>query len=125
MANKVVRQSSKCANCVAEKSRFLKQKSNKKLVGTRSILNFLYLFLYRSHYKTCWHIVWNIKKYRKCKSKSIKNKKNGTTMLSSKCAVCSCKKSIFLKEQETKGLLSSLRIKTLLSNIPLLGKILF
>ena len=45
MANKVVRQSSKCANCVAEKSRFLKQKSNKKLVGTRSILNF-YIYFY-------------------------------------------------------------------------------
>ena len=30
MTNKVIRKSSKCANCVAEKSRFLKQKSNKK-----------------------------------------------------------------------------------------------
>ena len=49
--------------------------------------------------------------------------KNGRTMLSSKCAVCSKKKSRFLKEQEAKGLLSSLGIK--LHNIPLLGKILF
>ena len=30
MTNKVVRQSSKCANCVAKKSKFLKQKSNNK-----------------------------------------------------------------------------------------------
>ena len=30
MANKVVRQTSGCANCVAEKSSFLKQKPNKK-----------------------------------------------------------------------------------------------
>ena len=30
MTNKVIRQKSKCTNCVAEKSRFLKQKSNKK-----------------------------------------------------------------------------------------------
>ena len=30
MTNKVVTQASKCANWVAEKSRFLKQKSNKK-----------------------------------------------------------------------------------------------
>ena len=30
-----------------------------------------------------------------------------------------------MKEQELKGLLSSLGLKTLLSNIPLLGKILF
>ena len=34
------------------------------------------------------------------------------------------KRSRFLKIQEAKGLLSSLRIKTPLSNIPLLGKIL-
>ena len=51
--------------------------------------------------------------------------KNGKTMPSSKCVVCSKKKSRFLKEQEAKGLLSSLGIKTPLSNIPLLGKILF
>ena len=30
MTNKVIRQVSKCANCVAEKSRFLIQKSNKR-----------------------------------------------------------------------------------------------
>ena len=30
MTNKVIKQASKCARCVAEKSRFLKQKSNKK-----------------------------------------------------------------------------------------------
>ena len=46
-------------------------------------------------------------------------------MLSSKCAVCNSKKSRFLVVEEAKGLLSSLEIKTLLDNIPLLGKILF
>ena len=45
-------------------------------------------------------------------------------MLSTKGSVCSSKKSRFLKEQEGKGLLSSLGIKTPLSNIPLVGKIL-
>ena len=30
MKKKVIRQASKCINCVAKKSRFLKQKSNKK-----------------------------------------------------------------------------------------------
>ena len=30
MTNNVIREASKCVNCVAEKSRFLKQKSNKK-----------------------------------------------------------------------------------------------
>ena len=46
-------------------------------------------------------------------------------MLSWKCVVCSSKKARFLREQEGKRLLSSLRIKTLLSNIPLLDRILF
>ena len=32
MKNKVIRKKSKCANCVDEKSRFLKQKSNKKII---------------------------------------------------------------------------------------------
>ena len=34
--------------------------------------------------------------------------KNGRTMLSSKCAVCSSKKSRFMKEKVAKGTLSSL-----------------
>ena len=46
-------------------------------------------------------------------------------MLLSKCSVCNIKKSKFLKEQETRGLLSSLGIRTLLSQIPLVGSILF
>ena len=37
-----------------------------------------------------------------------------------KCAVCRIKKSRFVKEQEAKGLLSNLGIKTL-SKIPLLS----
>ena len=47
--------------------------------------------------------------------------KNGRFVLSSKCAVCGSKKSKFKKEQEEDGLLSNLRIKTLLSEIPLLN----
>ena len=46
-------------------------------------------------------------------------------MLLSKCAVCGCKISKFIKEQEANGLLSSLEIKTPLSKIPLLGNVLF
>ena len=42
-------------------------------------------------------------------------------MLSSKCAICGSRKSRFMKEQEANGLLSSLGIKTPLSNTPLLG----
>ena len=42
----------------------------------------------------------------------------------SKCAACGSKKSWFIKEQEVKGLLSSLDLKTPLSKIPFLGDIL-
>ena len=42
-------------------------------------------------------------------------------MLLSKCAVCSSKKSRFIKEQEAEGLLSNLGIKTPLSKTPLLN----
>ena len=38
-----------------------------------------------------------------------------------KCAVCRIKKSRFVKEQEEKGFLSNLGIKTPLSKIPLLN----
>ena len=44
---------------------------------------------------------------------------------SSKCAVCDSKKSRFIIEQEATGLLSSLEIKAPLSQISLVGPILF
>ena len=47
--------------------------------------------------------------------------KNGRFLLSSKCAVCGSKKPKFMKEQEAEGLLSSLGIRTPLSEIPLLN----
>ena len=50
---------------------------------------------------------------------------NGRTMLLSKCAICDRKKSIFIKNQEVKGLLSNLGIRVLLSKVPILGDILF
>ena len=50
--------------------------------------------------------------------------KNDRLNLSSKCDV-SGSKSRFMKEQEAKGLLSNLGIKTPLSKIPLLDNLLF
>ena len=46
-------------------------------------------------------------------------------MILSKCAVCDSKKSKFIREQESSGLLTSLGITTPLSKIPLLGLICF
>ena len=50
---------------------------------------------------------------------------NGRTMLLSKCAICGSKKSRFIRNQEAKGLLNNLGIRTPLSKVPLLGGILF
>ena len=47
--------------------------------------------------------------------------KNNRLLMQSKCSVCGTKKSRFVKEQDAKGLLSQLGIKTPLSKIPLLN----
>ena len=56
---------------------------------------------------------------------------NGGTMSLSKCTICRSKKSRLIKyqrlikNQEAKGLLSNLGIRTPLSKVPILGDILF
>ena len=50
---------------------------------------------------------------------------NGRTIILSKCAICGSKKSKFIKNQEAKGLFSSLGIRTPFSKIPSLGDVLF
>ena len=44
-------------------------------------------------------------------------------MILSKCAICGSKKSRFVKNQEAKGLLSNLIVRTPLSKVPILGDI--
>ena len=46
-------------------------------------------------------------------------------MVLSKCAICDSKNSRFIKNQETKGLLNNLGIRTPLSKVLILGDILF
>ena len=62
-------------------------------------------------------------------TKNINPKVSGTSnnkaMILSKCAICGSKKSRFIKNQEAKGLLSNLGLKTPLSKVPILGDILF
>ena len=61
----------------------------------------------------------------KCKknTESINPKVSKTTdgkmMILSKCAICGSKKSKFIKEQQAKGLLRYLDIRTLLNKIPI------
>ena len=56
---------------------------------------------------------------------SVSSTSNGKAMILSKCAICGSKKSRFIKDQEAKGLLSNLGVKTPLSKVPILGDILF
>ena len=46
-------------------------------------------------------------------------------MILSKCAICSSKKSRFIKDQEAKGLLRNLGVRTRLNKVSILGDILF
>ena len=50
---------------------------------------------------------------------------NKRIMVLSKCTICGSKKSRFIENQEAKGLLSNLGIKTPLSKVPILRDILF
>ena len=56
---------------------------------------------------------------------NISSTSNGRAMILSKCAICGSKNSRFIKNQEAKGLLSNLGIRTPLSKVPILGDILF
>ena len=51
----------------------------------------------------------------------IVKSKNNRSMIQPYCAICNSKKSIFIKEQQAKGLLSNLGIKTPLNKVPLLN----
>ena len=72
---------------MSDESRFLKQKSNKKTNWNKINPKLSY---------TKFEVQ---KRFRKCKFKSDNGKtKNGRTILLSKCAVCSSKKSRFMKK---------------------------
>ena len=55
----------------------------------------------------------------------VSKKTNGKAMILSTCAICGSKKSKFIKEQEAKGLLNNLGLRTPLNKILVLGDILF
>ena len=56
---------------------------------------------------------------------SVSKTSNSKTMILSKCAICGSKRSRFIKNQESKGLVSNLGVRTPLSKVPILGDILF
>ena len=55
----------------------------------------------------------------------VSSTSNGRTMVLSKCTICGSTKSRTIKNQEAKGLLSNLGVRTPLSKVPILGDILF
>ena len=55
----------------------------------------------------------------------VSSTSNGKAMILSKCAICGGKNSRFIKNQEAKGLLSNLGLKTPLSKVPILDDIFF
>ena len=65
------------------------------------------------------------RKYTKRINPQVLSTSNGKIMVLSRCEICNSKKSKFINQQEAKGLLSKLGIKTPLSKIPLVGDILF
>ena len=65
------------------------------------------------------------RKYTKNINLQVSGTSNGKIIILSKCAICNSKKSKFINQQEAKGLLSKLGIKTPLSKVPILGDILF
>ena len=62
----------------------------------------------------CWKDTENI-------DPKIVKAKNNRLIMQSKCSFCGIKKSRFVKEQEARGYLSNLGIKTPLGKIPLLN----
>ena len=59
------------------------------------------------------------------KNPKVSRTKNGRIMPLSKCAVCGCKKSKFIEQQEASGLLNRLGTKESLSKFHLVGPLLF
>ena len=65
------------------------------------------------------------KKHTKNINPQVSSTSNGKLMILPKCAICGSKKSKFINKQEASGLLSKFGIKTPLSEIPILGDVLF
>ena len=51
----------------------------------------------------------------------IVKSKNNRSMIQSNCTICNSNKSRFIKEQQAKGLLTNLGVKTPLKKVPLLN----
>ena len=76
------------------------------------IKNYKDKWKFKLYIEQCYLIVWSVEKNRESKNPEVLRTENGRIMLLSKCSGCKSKNSKFLKEQETRGLLSRLGIRT-------------
>ena len=104
--------------CTGLVKKLLKATRNKK----RSIIKLKLKNFFK--YKTMLSYCLKCKENTESVNPRVSATSNGRTILS-KCAICGSKKSKFIKNQEAKGLLSSLGLKTPLRKMPLLGDVLF
>ena len=65
------------------------------------------------------------RKNTESKNPRVLKTKYRTILLLSKCAVCDSKKSKYIKQQRTSGLVRSLTIKIPFGKIPFVGPLLF
>ena len=86
---------------------------------------FIFSFLLTDVIKEHEDLLCKVQKNAENLNSKIFKTKNGRLIMQSKCPDCGIKKSRFVKEQEAKGLLSSLGFKARLSKIPLFCYIYF
>ena len=115
----------KCAECLTYRTFFEKINDEYNLEQLAKHLLFFTVVFYKRKWR---HIARNIENINEDLyfisedlNSNIFKTKSGRLNIQSKCADCGIKKSRFVKQQEAKGLLSNLGIKTPLSKIPLLN----
>ena len=70
-------------------------------------------------------ILFKVQKNTENIDSRVSNRSKGRKTILSKWAISGSKKSKFIKNQEAKGLLSNLSVRTPLTKVPVLGDILF
>ena len=117
ISNNKIKGKSKCAIYLTERTFIHESEDIVQKVNQEFIFSFLLTDVIKEHEDILCEVQ---KRYENIDPKMVRTENNRLVM-QSKCPVCGIKKSRFVKEQEAKGLLSNLGIKTPLSKIPLLN----
>ena len=117
ISNNKIKGKSRCFICLTESSFIYEVEYDLK-----SSLEIYLQFFTDSYYKNKMNsYCLNCKTNASNIDHKIVKTRNNRLLMQSKCSVCGTKKSRFVKEQDAKGLLSKIGIKTPLSKIPLLN----